>query len=144
VVANRSDQPVTVILTPERGDSTDAGCRCPDGFVHRGFGTAPTADTRQLKRAKWTPLDGTTFKYDSTGPQVALTITLTLPPQTALRIGDVSMNCAGGIIGERTPWQMEIVGPGWNEHWTPADMRDLFFKEADGLLVHALRTRDAA
>lgn len=144
VVANRSDQPVTVILKPERGDSTDANCRCPDGFVHEGFGTTPTADTRQLKRTKWTPLDSTAFKYDSTGPQVTLTITLTLQPQAALRIGDVATNCAGGIIGERTPWQMEIVGPGWNEHWTPGEMRDLFLKEAGGLLVHELRTRGPA
>jgi hypothetical protein len=144
VVANRSDQLVTVILTPERGDSTDPNCRCPDGFIHEGFATKPTADRRQLKRGKWTPLDTTTFKYDSTGPQVTLRITLTLQPQSSLRIGDVATNCAGGILGERTPWQMEIVGPGWSEHWTPAEMRDLFLKEDGGLLVHELRTRGAA
>lgn len=109
VIANPTDHPVTIFLTPERGDSTGKYCDCPHGYLLTSYRTFPSVVPRELERGEWTPVDSTAFHWDTTGRAPRLTVAVVLPAGSSLRIGDAAYDCSGGVIGLGLPAQIVIV-----------------------------------
>ena len=139
VMVNASEHSAVVTLALARGDSTDPICRCPDGFTRDYIGIAAAATDDELRRAVWTPLEGYVVQKDSTGSRV-MTVAVTLAPRTALRIGRLAANCAGGFLGAEAPSSVEIGGEGAPKRITPAEIPQAFQARTRDLYVYEIRS----
>jgi hypothetical protein len=130
VLLNSSGQPIVVTLAPARGDFSAPG---------EAYATAPAVTEREIRRAGWTPIGPGTLGYDTTGGTAAPAVTVTLPPGTALRIGRLAADCAGGILGAAAAESLVVLGHGRRERVTAAEVPDRFKRRSRSFYVYDFR-----
>lgn len=126
VVRNYSDQAIVVTLTPVSGGPGAPSSEWAFGFVYEALGVAATTDEHEFKSVEWTQPEASGFRYDSTGSEVRVSVSVVVPPKSSFRVGRGGAAGSKLLLDDGSTMTLEIEAAGLRQRLSARDLRDKF------------------
>jgi hypothetical protein len=127
-VVNGSDAPAAVSFALPPGDSI--------GWP-RTLAIAPAASDSALERASWRAIALDSLRRLAASEGNASRVRIEIPPRSALRLGTIAADCAGGIFGVDAPTTVVVEAAGRQDTLRVTELPKRVRAVSRALYVHA-------